>query len=227
MAADYVALIRRIQPAGPYLLGGWSFGGQVAVEVARRLISAGEEVALLAIIDQSPMVPKRREDFDEAALIRDVMPPAFPLSAADLRRLGPVDVQLRHLVEIGHREGILPPGFGLTEARNVLKMLQTHLRAGSEYRARPYPGPITLLRAEDQHELMRDEPTLGWTRYARGGLEVIAVPGTHQTLMREPQVQTTAARLAECLAKVRAGLGPAPPEPTPPQVLPRSDASPR
>ena len=37
MAAHYVAAIRTVQPRGPYLLGGWSLGGNLAFEVARQL----------------------------------------------------------------------------------------------------------------------------------------------------------------------------------------------
>ncbi|HEV2736909.1 MAG TPA: amino acid adenylation domain-containing protein, partial [Longimicrobiaceae bacterium] len=51
MAARYVEAVRSVQPRGPYLLGGWSVGGTVAWEMAQRLRAAGEEVALLALID--------------------------------------------------------------------------------------------------------------------------------------------------------------------------------
>ncbi|HEX4954549.1 MAG TPA: amino acid adenylation domain-containing protein [Thermoanaerobaculia bacterium] len=55
MADAYVAALCRRQPSGPYLVGGWSFGAVVALEVARRLRAAGEEVALLALIDPTPL----------------------------------------------------------------------------------------------------------------------------------------------------------------------------
>src|SRR5215218_3483828 len=51
MAADYLAALRAVQPEGPYRLGGWSMGGVVAFEMARRLEAAGEAVELLAVID--------------------------------------------------------------------------------------------------------------------------------------------------------------------------------
>src|SRR5262249_7592406 len=50
-AEGYVAQLREIQPVGPYFLGGWSFGGALAFEMARRLVADGEEVALLALFD--------------------------------------------------------------------------------------------------------------------------------------------------------------------------------
>ena len=55
MAADYLKLIRKIQPAGPYNLLGWSFGGLVAHAIATQLQSTGDEVALLALLDSYPV----------------------------------------------------------------------------------------------------------------------------------------------------------------------------
>ncbi|WP_455680349.1 amino acid adenylation domain-containing protein, partial [Streptomyces griseofuscus] len=51
MAADYVARIRAVQPSGPYRLLGWSFGGNVAHEMAVQLEEQGERVSLLALVD--------------------------------------------------------------------------------------------------------------------------------------------------------------------------------
>src|SRR6185312_2111532 len=55
MAEDYVSLIRKIQPSGPYNLLGWSFGGLVAHAVATQLQESGEQVALLALLDSYPV----------------------------------------------------------------------------------------------------------------------------------------------------------------------------
>jgi amino acid adenylation domain-containing protein len=54
MAGEYLARVREVQPAGPYHLLGWSFGGLVAHAMATRLQRAGEEVALLALLDSYP-----------------------------------------------------------------------------------------------------------------------------------------------------------------------------
>ena len=54
MAADYLKQIRGVQPQGPYLIGGFSFGGLVAYEMAQQLRQSGQEVALLVLIDPTP-----------------------------------------------------------------------------------------------------------------------------------------------------------------------------
>ena len=51
MAACYIEALRSVQPEGPYLLGGWSMGGEIAFEMAQQLHARGQGVALLALLD--------------------------------------------------------------------------------------------------------------------------------------------------------------------------------
>jgi acyl carrier protein len=53
MAARYIEAMRRLQPSGPYYLGGFCLGGVIAYEIARQLEQVGEKTALLAIIEGS------------------------------------------------------------------------------------------------------------------------------------------------------------------------------
>src|SRR5262249_29683069 len=54
MAAFYVEQVRQFQPKGPYLLGGYCFGGNVAYEMARQFRKAGDDVALVLLLDSAP-----------------------------------------------------------------------------------------------------------------------------------------------------------------------------
>jgi thioesterase domain-containing protein len=56
MAERYLKEVRTIQPAGPYYLGGYSFGATVALEMAQQLVAHGEEVGLVAMLDASPLL---------------------------------------------------------------------------------------------------------------------------------------------------------------------------
>jgi len=58
MAARYLSEVRRVQPRGPYRLGGWSLGGVIAFEMARQLAAEGERVSFLALIDSLPPAPE-------------------------------------------------------------------------------------------------------------------------------------------------------------------------
>jgi len=77
IAEEYIAYIRRVQAAGPYQLLGWSMGGLLAHEVARRLELAGEQVSFLAVLDAYPYVQKDSQpvpqQMDETQLVRSAL----------------------------------------------------------------------------------------------------------------------------------------------------------
>ena len=71
VATRYIGRIRQIQPHGPYHLVGWSLGGLIAHEIARRLRASGEEIAHLSMLDSYPFHPASGETKrDEATLAR-------------------------------------------------------------------------------------------------------------------------------------------------------------
>ena len=63
LAASYIEAIRRVRPDGPYHIGGWSFGGYVAVEMARQLDD--EELAQLILLDTTAMGDGPRSEITE------------------------------------------------------------------------------------------------------------------------------------------------------------------
>ena len=53
-------IVRRLDVEGPWLLGGWSFGGVLALELGERLAAEGDAVALVLMIDTRK--PKSRPE---------------------------------------------------------------------------------------------------------------------------------------------------------------------
>src|SRR5262249_43691494 len=77
LAAHYLEYLPEIQPRGPYRLGGWSMGGVIAFEMARRLVDRGEVVELVALIDSfAPSGLREPENLNDqvlfASLIEDL-----------------------------------------------------------------------------------------------------------------------------------------------------------
>jgi acyl-coenzyme A synthetase/AMP-(fatty) acid ligase/thioesterase domain-containing protein len=70
LARGHVAALREVQPNGPYQLAGHSFGGLVAFEMAHQLTAAGQEVALLAILDSFPPDPADQPLAEPRSLVR-------------------------------------------------------------------------------------------------------------------------------------------------------------
>ncbi len=209
-------------PAGPYLLLGWSFGGLVAYELARRLAAAGREVALLAILDAAPVVRAApagdaaggapdRPLLDAADLLADELRGVLPVTAAEIRAL-PASERLPLLFARARAAGTLPPGFDAAHAQRLLDTFQAHQLAARSYRPAPYEGRLTLIRAAGPASAppaagARRDPTLGWGRLA-AAVEVHEVPGEHETMVLPPQVAAVAERLRRCLSTAPAAPPP-------------------
>jgi thioesterase domain-containing protein/AcrR family transcriptional regulator/acyl carrier protein len=220
MAAHYLAEVRRVQPGGPYLLGGLCYGGRVAFEMARQLAAAGEETALLALVEAPPaLLPDHRVGIGAGG------PRAYRENGSGRpgrdRRLPPRRPAPRSAPHPSH--GLAwHLRFRLSRARKLARDRMTRLRGrtrrGTRTLARrartAWLGARRLRAAEraalEAHAAYRarryegaavvylTEESLpwwdGWSELG-DGIELDVVPGTHRTVVREPHVRTLAERL--------------------------------
>jgi thioesterase domain-containing protein len=211
MAAAYLAELRRAQPAGPYRLGGWSFGGLAAFEMAQQLQAAGDEVALLAVIDTGPGVPAgvatdpaledeadpSRQLLVAAEYLKGLRGADLGLTLADLAGC-PAEEQIRLFVERLQQAGVMHAEDSLGQVRRLLRVYRTNVRAYRGYRPRRYPGPITVLRAAAEEPNVPDvPPDLGWSAFTPFPVAVREVPGDHVTMLAEPNVRALAETLRQ------------------------------
>lgn len=211
MAADYVARLRALQPNGPYRIGGHSFGGVVAYEMARQIEAAGERVVLLALFDSALARPGESEGEDvtaEQAAARDLAGAVaifrrftgldVAIDHADLGALA-IDEQVARVAEAFARNGSLPAEDGVQLVRNLLLVAEAHRSARRSYRPAPSPVPITLFRASEG-ERRDSEETLGW-QVSGAPVRVLWVAGDHVKMMAERHAAGLAERLSACLAE--------------------------
>ncbi|NOK31919.1 amino acid adenylation domain-containing protein [Corallococcus exercitus] len=205
LARLYLDQVRDVQPHGPYRLAGWSFGGLVVYEMARQLQALGEPVEFLALLDS--LAPSGEPDPEPPPLIRlaafgkMVGLPVQDVPAPELEQLGGLEGEalLSRMISLLRN---LPAAGGL-EPGQIERLFAVHERLGEANRgyvpASRYEGPAELfraaVRASDPHRA-EDE---GWKAWLPGGVSVCHVPGTHLTLLEEPQVPTLAERLTERL----------------------------
>ena len=72
IASKYISLLREIQPEGPYLLGGWCYGGTVAYEMAHQLTERGEKVDCVILLDSHIIEDeKMRKDVLEVSKVQN------------------------------------------------------------------------------------------------------------------------------------------------------------
>jgi aspartate racemase len=200
MAAHYIQALQTVQPRGPYLLGGWSMGGVVAFEMAQQLHAQGQRVALLALLDGRIPTPDETfpEEDSEAILLAERY---FGISFGPMGSLAELakDEQLAFILEQAKSAGLVPAELDVSQARRFVNLLRSDLRATQNYGLHLYPGRITFFKASETLAGTSPDPTLGWSEWASGGVEVHVVPGNHANLMYEPHVEVLAEELTACL----------------------------
>jgi thioesterase domain-containing protein len=176
IAARYLDAMREVQPHGPYYLVGFSFGGRVALEVARSLRQAKEEVAMFSVVDTYLCCTGWRYNLHW-----------YRYHLGKFAKNGP-----QHLLErIRHAHKLRRPELRVPQLE---AQLRRHARKG--YRAEPYPGDIKLFRARTRYApaYTMDE-FLGWRNIALGAFDVHDIPGDHSTLLSPPNVEVLAQKL--------------------------------
>ncbi|MFS0518986.1 amino acid adenylation domain-containing protein [Nostoc sp. UIC 10607] len=223
IAASYIQAIQSIQPSGPYLLGGHSFGGRVVFEMATQLHERGYEVALLALLDAGgPGYRTDELDIDGiddagwmkkiASLVETFYGKSLNVSDEALKVLAP-DEQLNYFKQQLQMVDFLAPDVGIKQARGLIQVFKTNFQTGSVYMPQTvYPAQITFFRASEEidavshanSETLKEELGMGWDKFSAQPLDIYLVPGDHVTMMSEPHVQVLAQQLTICIERSEA-----------------------
>jgi thioesterase domain-containing protein len=160
MAARYLAEIRRVHPAGPYRLGGWSMGGLVAWEMSRQLLAAGEAVERLVLLDT------------HAKVRADGVPPT------ELARLA-FEIHLRRS----------PLGSGVTDRAKEIawEAFRANFFAALAYEPAPLPvgHRALLVRAAESDDPVDCD---AWARLTGERLDIRDVSADHWGLLAGPRL---------------------------------------
>jgi thioesterase domain-containing protein/acyl carrier protein len=205
-----ILAMRTVQTTGPYAIGGYSFGALVAFEMACRLRSVGEDVALLVLLDTAAPIDGRkianRARARVHALRADAPNPRLARSAFVARRAARFGIKSAY----AHAERrVSLTSAGLFPRRGYHQydlFLRLHTRMAYEYRpSHAFDGPVLVIGGDDLADF---EPTgldqprphdLGWSRLVTGPLTTVRVPADHHELMRAPAVAKVAAYLDDAL----------------------------
>ena len=178
VARRFTRRVLESQPAGPYVLGGYCFGGVVAYEVARQLLSIGHRVRMLMIIDAP------RPGYPNPILHAHVLAVGSACHIAQaLRRPNSMDELksaanklLRHVRRCGQ---------GTVERAAVHIGTGSNVRAMRMYRPKPLRVPA-LIVVSRSHHLMGSpmDRRIGWLRCIHPRPALAAVGGDHDTILR-------------------------------------------
>ncbi|MFC3572941.1 amino acid adenylation domain-containing protein [Streptomyces yaanensis] len=205
LVSSYISAIRRVQPHGPYTLGGWSFGGFVAFEMARQLKEQGEEVADLVLLDTTAARGKRVGGDDEDLLRwffwELLLQKRGASSTMDHlpEELDTVDKKFDYMAGVAQELGVLPAGSSGAVVRRLFGVYAANWDLAINYFPDVAEFDLTLIRAEEplpqslrsMHDSMGsqyDDPTNGWSHMTKGRINVVTVPGNHLSIVEEPYV---------------------------------------
>jgi len=203
MASHYLGEIRQVQPRGPYLLGGYSLGGAVALEIAQRLMQEGEKRVLVVLFDT--FCPRQAH---EHVSLQDVTNAVL----SGIRKFSQMSAIERwaHVSRTRHTlwQGIRRRASHLRLPKTLKQVRRACEQAAANYVPSVYPGRLLLFRSSHPPLTQFRDPHAGWHTYAAQGLEIHEIECDHDGILLEPRVQVVAEQLKKCLGQEEAADAP-------------------
>jgi len=218
MAEHYIMEIQNLQPSGPYYLGGWCMGGGIAYEMAHQLVTNGDEVALLAMVQPTHKdYPKYQPDIKPVRRLLYQIIRRIDLEYSRLMETSGPKARLSHLwerfgavlspillfmeklfVSTQRRLGVSPRH---SRAFRLKSIEGAHNMAYEEYEPIPYAGNAVIFYANKQPLGIYPDPTLGWGDLLQGDLTLEEIPGYRIGMLSEPRVRIVAQRLQKFITE--------------------------
>ena len=207
MAASCIAEIKSVRPNGPYHLAGYSGGGITALEIARQLNELGDETPHLIMLDTpQPTQPPLSVSDKIAMKAQDLRRDKVSYLGRWLRDRNSWRRQIR-LSQAELLQSASPDRF------NNGKIEQAFRRALTRYKILPYEGAVTVLRPravihywlsggrrlQANRNIVLDDN--GWSVHVKQ-LEVVEVPGDHDSMVLEPHVRVLAQHIRSTINAV-------------------------
>jgi thioesterase domain-containing protein len=208
MAEHYLREIRSLQPNGPYCLGGYCLGGTIAYEMAQRLQSEGQEVALLALFDTYNFTQMNKAK-TLPYLWQKIAFHGRNLASLSWKDLSGYLTSKIRVATDGELRALLKNLFKALWSERARKNHKTaegtiqeiNDAAAAAYRPRPYAGSLTVFKPKKNYNFFPD-PKMGWSNTVTGELDVAALPVNPHAMLVTPFVQHLTRELRQRLDAV-------------------------
>ncbi|MFK7808451.1 MAG: amino acid adenylation domain-containing protein [Saprospiraceae bacterium] len=202
MAAHYISILKTVQPEGPYHILGTCFSNAVALEIGHQLLTTGDSIATLFIIDSAPVHLFGDDESGE----RKTMARFYDmLKRGDFSRIkskisrrffpskpSPNASQIVDTIESKREE--------TASEKNLRLTIDSLNKLYADYHWHPLDTQIHFIRSSEFHQRKDKKYHLTqWNKLAKKGLEVSIVEGHHFTLFEEPEVQGLAKEVGRVL----------------------------
>jgi amino acid adenylation domain-containing protein len=190
IADKYLQRIISFQPVGPYYLAGHSFGGIVALEVARKIRESGGVVNLVAMLESWHPHLGKKIFFVNKLLLHFKKLCRDPISYFS-ERISKLRIKILACFFTKKKRGT--SDVSINEPRDDARS-----RAIKNYRSAFYSGPVVIYRAKNKDPFEPDDPFLGWAGLMQE-IDVQTIPGGHITMIKHPNVDKLASHVSQYL----------------------------
>ncbi|MFH0520332.1 amino acid adenylation domain-containing protein [Streptomyces sp. M41] len=206
LAERCVPLIRAVRPHGPYLLLGRSFGGPFAHELAVRLRAAGEEVALVAVVDSMPKPAEVAATPLDPAVVEQVTLGNLLRNALPGVTAGPGTLERTEVIARVHAHSELLADLDERRLDTLVGAMEGYIRMARAWQPSPYDGRVTLFSATRASEATTEEKRAAWAGCSNG-VDVHELDCEHSDVLTPGPVGEIAAAVEDVLARDRTGDG--------------------
>ncbi len=155
MARIYIEQLRSVRKTGPYILGGWSFGGAVAFEMARQLKNQNETIELLFLFDTALHSPRQSRPEIVNGSREALLLFAVELIAGDragvmlMQKLFslPLPQLYKQVQALAERQGYIADNLSANQFQQLANIYQNNASAFLHYRPEKYCQDLLLIRA--------------------------------------------------------------------------------
>jgi thioesterase domain-containing protein/acyl-coenzyme A synthetase/AMP-(fatty) acid ligase len=208
MVDTYVRAIRGVQRHGPYAVAGYSYGGAVAFEIAKKLEAAGERVDFVGIFNLPPHIQARMNEINPtdgavnlAVFLSLIAKEDTPEILRGMREQGSAHgKQMQYLLGRASRSRLAELDLDLDKFSAWMDLAQSMVKLGRTYQPGGnvrslsvfYCEPLKGTKEEWLNKQLRE-----WDHFAREENRYIDVSGEHYTLMSPQHVQSFQATLRQ------------------------------
>jgi thioesterase domain-containing protein/acyl carrier protein len=189
LTSEYIEAMRRVQPHGPYFLGGLCDGTHIAEQIVLRLEAQGEEVALFAIFDTWVLQHSQRrwlwKIYYYGQRFREIRKLSLSDRIASYKRVAKNKVQ--------NLTGAIPERTDWQQAYWPEGFVPPRFQA-----------PVFLFKRPKQPFYYVNDPQMGWGARSLSGVHIHEIDFRHMEILREPHVRIFAQELVRQIKRGKA-----------------------
>jgi thioesterase domain-containing protein/acyl carrier protein len=187
MSSYYLRKLEKFGIKPPYIIGGSSFGGIVAYQMAQILHNKGVDVPVVVSIDAPSYkkLPELDEDIKIIEYLAKYMFPQLQINHNELRQINTTEGQINYIIDKASKEKLSIP---LELGVSYINAWRDHQRIMNQYVPQPYKGQLVYFSPLEAIPEFPSDQHLEWVKLANGDFQHFRIPGNHSSMNSHPNI---------------------------------------